>query len=104
MNWIDPKDKLPPQGKKILYFKNGDIYVVQKLAEHWIPIPFTDSIYAKLNTPDLWCDIEPPNGLKGYMRILVDDTYYLVDELEIHHPDVYEEFIESLLKSIDLID
>jgi hypothetical protein len=94
MDWIDPKDKLPPQGKKILYFKNGDIYVVQRFAGHWIPMPFTDSKYGKLPPPDLWCDIELPDGSESYIEFRVNDVFYSLDDLEIHHPEQYREFLE----------
>lgn len=97
MQWISPKDKLPPQGKKILYFKKGDIYVVQRFGKYWLPIPFHDSKYSFHDEPELWCDITPPNDLTGLMRIRVYGHFYNLDELEKIHPDSYEEVIDIYL-------
>ncbi len=96
MKWISPKDELPPQGKKILYLKNGDVYVVQRFKDLWLPIPFYDSEYNFHDEPELWTDIELPNGLTG--KIFVhDDTGRVmdVDEFEMFYPDDYEELVEE---------
>ena len=94
-----PKDKLPPQGKKILYFKNGDIYVVQRFAEMWLPIPFYDSKYAFHDEPDLWCDIEPPENYTGKIFVKsakTEDRHLMtIDEFQMYCPSEYEKLINS---------
>ncbi len=97
MLWIDPKEELPPQGKQILYFKSGDIYVVQRFGDYWFPIPFYDSKFAFHDAPDLWADIIPPHGFSGKIRIVVPDQpteMHEIDYLEIYHPNTYREFVQ----------
>jgi hypothetical protein len=98
MKWIRPTDQLPPQGKKILYFKNGDIYVVQRFAELWLPIPFYDSVFAFYDEPELWCDIEPPENYTGKVFVKSpkdkDGNLMTIDELEIRYPKEYKKLIE----------
>ena len=101
MNWIDPKIELPdgkhlpPQGKKILYFKQGDIYVVQRFGKYWLPIPFHDSSFTFHDEPDFWADIISPTGYTGFLRLVVDGVLYTIDDLEIHHPEVYASLIHG---------
>jgi len=104
MDWISPKDKLPPQGKKILYFKKGDIYVVQRIGKYWLPIPFFDSEYSFHDEPELWCDITPPGRFTGFLKIIMNDHAYNVDEFEIHHPDAYKEFIRFSIMQWEIKD
>jgi len=98
MKWIKPSDKLPPQGKKVLYEKAGDIYVVQRLAEMWLPIPFVDSKYASWEAPDVWADFKPNGSLTGKMHVFVDDIKYDIDEFEEKYPFQYAEFIDAIRK------
>lgn len=95
MQWIKPSDELPPQGKKILYFKKGDIYVVQRYGSLWIPIPFHDSKFAFHDEPELWCNIVPPKGFSGQVYLIPKGYRKMdVDELEMFLPEVYNELIE----------
>jgi len=98
MKWIDPKDELPPQGKKILYFKEGDIYVVQRFDDLWVPIPFVDSEYTFYDAPHLWADIIPPIGFTGKMHIITKNMKNPVDidELQMFDPETYDDFIEYI--------
>ena len=100
MNWIDPQDKLPPQGKKILWFSDGDCHVVQRFGKYWVPIPFVDSKHAHLNAPELWNDLYFPDPYKGLIQVSVenDDNLYTIDELEIFHNDVYRDMSNTILK------
>lgn len=100
MKWIDPEDELPPQGKKILYFSNGDIYVVQRFDNMWVPIPFHDSKYAFHEAPELWCDIQPPKGFTGKLRFMNEETDRLLDldDFQMFYPDEYDELIEHTKK------
>lgn len=97
MNWIKPKDELPPQGKKILYFKNGDIYVVQRFDDMWLPIPFYDSQYSFTEEPDLWADITPPNGYTGKLHIQKDakGRKFDIDECQMFYPEIYKELVDA---------
>lgn len=98
MNWISPKEKLPPQGKKVLWFGNGEAFVVQRFGDYWIPIPFFDSKYAFNNEPELWCDIEMPNELTGKIFVSVENEKLVdIDTLEEIHKDVYERMIKTML-------
>lgn len=93
MDWKKPEDELPLQGKKILYFSNGDIYVVQRFGPYWWPIPFVDSKYKFNEPPQLWADIYPPGNLTGKMYLQIDDELHDIDSLEKYHPDIYQELI-----------
>lgn len=97
MKWIDPKDKLPPQGKKIIWFKSGDMCVVQRYGKLWCPIPFHDSRYACTMAPDLWADIEAPPGYTGKMYLGLSGHKQLLDldEIEMFYPLVYADFIQA---------
>ncbi len=95
MEWKKPKDELPPQGKKILYFKKGDIYVVQRFADLWVPIPFYDSEFSFHEEPDLWCDITPPEGYTGKLNYSVKNGRMIdTDELEMFYPEKHKELVE----------
>lgn len=99
MEWINPKIQLPPQGKKILYFKNGDIYVVQRYGDLWLPLPFYDSKFAFHNEPDLWADIIPPVGFTGKVFVMpVDKEPISIDDLEKDEPELYHEMVEAQRK------
>jgi hypothetical protein len=92
MEWIKPKDQPPPQGKKILYFKDGDIYVVQRFADLWLPIPFFDSQYSFTEEPDLWADFTPPDGYTGKLHVQPgeDGIKYDIDQCQKLFPEVYD--------------
>ncbi len=99
MKWIKPKDQLPPQGKKILYFKEGDIYVVQKYGDLWLPIPFYDSQFAFHDAPDLWADIIPPEGFTGKLHFAMGSPKMIdTDELQEIYPTQYNDYVEALRK------
>lgn len=95
MDWIDPKKNLPPQGKKVLYLKDGDVYVVQRFGKYWLPIPFFDSEYSLLDEPELWADIQLPQNLTGKIFFMIDDAKYETDSFEKYYPEAYNEFIEA---------
>ena len=97
MKWIRPEDELPPQGKKILYLQKGDVYVVQRWGEYWLPIPFHDSQYSFHDSPELWAHIELPEPLKGKALIAIEGEKRLLDldEVEMVHPELYKELIEA---------
>lgn len=96
IKWIDPKLRLPPQGKKILYFDKGDVYVVQRFGDYWVPIPFVDSEYAFHNAPELWAEFNFPPGYAGFCLFSFDEgkTLMTLDEAQKSNPDFYEDFME----------
>lgn len=98
MKWISPEDELPPQGKKILYFKKGDIYVVQRFDDMWVPIPFYDSKFAFHSKPDLWCNITPPERFTGKMHVATHNTMRKVDidELEMLDQEAYMKLMKGI--------
>jgi hypothetical protein len=100
MEWKKPSEKLPPQGKKILYFLKGNIYVVQRFGKHWMPVPFHDSKFSFYKEkPTYWADIECPENYTGYIQVIVDRESYTLDELEKEKPEIYKRFIVDHAKS-----
>lgn len=99
MDWIKPETQLPPQGKKILYFSKGDIYVVQRYGKYWVPIPFSDSKYRFTEAPELWADIEPPSGYFGKLFVYIDGQKMDVDDFETYHPSKHQELVRDIFKS-----
>lgn len=97
MTWIETRLRLPPQGKKVLWFKDGDCWVAQRFGKHWIPIPFSDSIYSRIDAPQLWKDIILPHPFEGYVYLNIEGKFYTIDETEKEHNDVYRDFMNALL-------
>lgn len=97
MKWFDPKKKLPPQGKKIIWFSKGDSHLVQRFGKYWVPFPFTDSRLAHLNPPELWADVHYPEPYKGMVKVCVEGLMYTIDELEEYYPNVYRSVIAGIL-------
>lgn len=95
MTWISPKEQLPPQGKKILAFYNGDYWVVQRIGPYWAPIPFTESKYCRYDEPDFWKDIKMPHPFKGYLKFSIEDKFMTLDDVEKNHSFIYKNIIED---------
>jgi hypothetical protein len=104
IKWIDPKLRLPPQGKKILYFDRGDVYIVQRFDNMWLPIPFTEQKYDFTKPPELWSEFDLPGDYIGQMFLLVEKDMVTVDEFERKHPEDYLELIEHFRKVIQWND
>lgn len=98
MKWYSPLEKVPPQGKKIIWFKEGDCQVVQKFGDYWIPIPFTDSKYAKTDCPDLWADIQMPGEYTGKLHVMFQGEFCDIDTFEKENPEAYTEFVSAFLR------
>ncbi len=110
--WHKPKDKIPPQGKKILCMHKGDLYVAQRFSNYWFSIPFCDSKYAFYEEPELWQEIDFPNGLTGEMAVyasrddpsnnnhsfLEKSKAINMDEFEKQDPVAFQMLIVDLLK------
>jgi hypothetical protein len=100
IRWIDPKLRLPPQGKKILYFDHGDIYIVQRFGKYWFPMPFFDSKFSKdiyKTTPQYWAEFDFPENYTGKMKILPDggNDFLDMDDFSKKHPILFEEFVRA---------
>lgn len=105
--WYSPSVYLPDQGKKILCMNKGDFYVAQRFANIWAQIPFTDSIYASFEAPQLWQEIDYSDGYSGYVKIKFKDKdtkFYTIDEIEKKFPEKYAKFIDDLKKHLGLKD
>lgn len=101
MSWIKPSKALPKQGVKVLCLTNGDVCVAQRFGRLWFPIPFCDSIYATCGEPDFWKAIELPLGLKGAMKVSVNDGKIIdMDQFEKDYPEDFNEFVETLKKGM----
>lgn len=98
MLWNKPCEKKPEQGKKILCMHKGDFYVAQRFGKYWFSIPFYDSEYSRYFEPDLWCEIDFPEGYHGKIRINVDDETMDMETLERKHPGLHQEVIDIQLK------
>lgn len=92
-SWKNPKVFIPDQGKKVLCMNKGDFYVAQRMGEYWLSIPFCDSKYAYSSPPDLWCEIDFPEGFTGKLHFGVDGEMLDLDEFEKRYPDQYMEFL-----------
>jgi hypothetical protein len=100
--WIDPKDKLPPQGKKVLSWREGDCCVVQRFGDYWIPIPFTDSKFADTEPPEKWAEIDFPVGFTGMIRVIpIGGSCPIdMDEYEKHDKEQFDKFVAALVNSV----
>ena len=100
--WIDPKDKLPPQGKKVLFWRRGDCWVAQRFGKHWLPIPFNDSKFADTDPPEKWAEIEFPTGFMGILRVIpVGKTDAInMDEYEKYDKEGFDKFANKLIESV----
>ncbi len=97
MTWIQTRLRLPPQGKKVLWFNDGDCWVAQRFGKYWFPIPFCDSTLARIDAPVMWQDISLPDRFHGYMQLYIENKFYTIDEVEKEHNDVYRHFVNQIL-------
>lgn len=102
-------NNLPMQMYKVLCFRNGDAWVAQMInykgKDHWIPLPFADSINAQTNPPDYWVYLDLPEEYTGAMRYCVacvggHDEMVEFDELESSYPEKHVDFAEFLVSSV----
>lgn len=102
IKWINPDSYLPPQGKKILYFSKGDVYVVQRFGKYWLPIPFTDSKFSFHESPELWAEFNFPKDFTGKLRMQIEGKIWNMDQVEEYYPEKYKDFIEMFEKELGL--
>jgi len=118
MNWMKlTKHNLPPQGLKILAFKNGDCWTCYRFTNGdgsiWIPcLPsFSQEDVKKFRTPfcnepEYWSYIafdDLPGEYTGLMKITVAnaEVQLTFDEIEKQFPATHKLFIENLITSIE---
>lgn len=97
--WIKTNSRLPPQGLKVLCFTKGDMFVSQRFGEYWFPFPFLDSQYATNEPPEMWKNIDFPDGFKGKMHVMVGKEKLDMDEFSRREPEDFKILINHLIKS-----
>lgn len=107
MQWIKfSKHNLPPQGLKIICFKQGDLWVARRFAYKgksiYVEIPYGGKNGSfRTDTPQYWMRLDLPEGYSGYMKIGIEGSEPMTfDELQDKHPQDHEEFITMLLTSM----
>ena len=95
-DWQSPKVQLPPQGRKILWFKNGDLFVAYRLGDKYLCVSPKGS--GLLEPPSLWMLAPLPDPYEGLMRVVLKSGGDLItiDELELNSPIEYREFLDYL--------
>jgi len=100
--WISPKDELPTQGKKVLWLAHGDLQLVMRFDDFWLPIPFTDHKMCHIYAPELWQDIILPPPLEGKLKVMPENSNRLldIDEVEMMEPEFYKSLVNCMLSSV----
>lgn len=78
--WFKSAERKPEQGKKVLCFNEGDIDVRQRFGDYWFPIPYVDSKFADIDEPEMWQEIDFPDGFYGYLHVEIDEQLVKMDE------------------------
>lgn len=99
-DWIDYQKQHPPEGVKVLCFKNGDIWV-----GHLIFGVFSGlQSRAKFIVPDMWHHLPRPlpNGAAGIIFVSVDDEIMEMEVFKKDYPDLYQLQYNTFRKSLKL--
>ena len=96
--WYTPEEKLPEQGKKVLSMDQGDFFILQRFKDFWFSMPFNDSKYSRFHAPEMWQEIDFPNGFTGKIFVRVKDEFIDIDELEKKYPKEFDNFINDMMK------
>lgn len=103
--WRDCVKDPSPLGKKVLCCNRGDFYVAQRFEEYYIPIPFSDSCFAKdLCKPETWTEIDFPEPFTGYIRMQIQgygDELFTMDQVKIIDEKMYMEFVKLLIDDLE---
>ena len=114
MEWMRLSEyNLPPQGLKILCFKNGDCWTAYRYnykgKSVWLPCvphesfqPHTKYRIVTCDEPEYWSYIafdKLPGNFTGHMYAKTEDDKKLLtfDELEKLHPEEHEYFVKNLV-------
>jgi hypothetical protein len=104
VKWRDCVTDPSPVFKKVLCFRNGDLYVAMRIDEYYLPIPFSDHYFCKsLSKPQKWHQIPFPDGFTGETKISVTanlNNVITMEECEKLHPKLYREFANVMIASI----
>jgi hypothetical protein len=95
---------LPPQGKKIICFRKGDLWVCRRLhykgKDYWLEIQYAGGSSMLTDTPDYWMELDLPDGCTGYMLLGINGGDPITfDELQRIDPESHEEFVEGMVKN-----
>jgi hypothetical protein len=107
MNWIKYTSiNAPPQGLKILCFREGDLWVCRRMRykgiDYWVEIPYGGKKGAVLtDAPKYWMRLDLPEGYTGFMKMFVDEDLLTFDEVNERAPELLERFIEMIIKRPD---
>jgi hypothetical protein len=95
--WIKYKNRKPPVGKKVNCFADGDVWVGMYFGGQMVTpcSPMKTGI-----DPDLWQDIDMPDGFTGRMRILNPKTKNIefMDEFVLNNKECYKELCGNYKK------
>ena len=96
---------LPPQGKKIICFKKGDLWVARRLnykgKDYWVEIIYGGIGSVLTDEPEYWMNLELPEGCTGYMLLGIDGRDPInIDELQLTDPESHQKFVEMFIKKI----
>lgn len=103
-DWQSPKVEKPPQGTKVLWFKNGDLFVCQRWGDIYLQICKAHNdkspIGVDLGEPLLWKLVKLPDPYTGKITVSVGGSKELfdLDELERLHPESYNELLAAIKK------
>ena len=102
--WYKPTDMKPPQGLEVLCMYKRDFYVAMRFKDYYLPSMFFGSIIFKyIGEPELWQEIDYPEGLTGQMCIAqiegeqANDNLMSLDEFEKYNPEEYEIFVQEIV-------
>lgn len=107
MEWIKfSKYNLPPQGLKILCFRQGDLWVARRLEldgeNFWMEVPYGGNMGAVLtDEPEYWMQLELPGTFTGYLKIGLEDINngepITLDEFQAKDPESHREFVHMMV-------
>lgn len=117
MQWINTQISPPPQGTKVLCFKNGDCWTAYRFSYKdeniWIAAvpscnlnPKRTYQMGKCDEPDYWASIpfeRLPGTYTGRMMVKAegDEKMYDVDEFQVIYPKEHDIFIKDFIFSLN---
>lgn len=100
MEWIKfSKYNPPPQGLKIVCFKEGDLWVAMrfefKKESYYIQLIHDGSGAVRTDTPDYWMKLDLPQGYSGLTKakLLENEEYMTIDELQLKDYDAHQKLV-----------
>lgn len=105
MQWIKfSKYNPPPQGLKIVCFKEGDLWVAMrfeyKKESYYIQLIHDGSGAVRTDTPDYWMQLDLPQGYTGFTKakLQIDEELMTVDELQLRDYDAHQELVSMYVE------